>query len=175
MGGRPGSLPCSAEAKKDVGGKDRNELVRADNLVIWTTPPSPKEMQVAMEIVKPKMITLVCAHPFLEGPDAFIARLTGLLKYAITHRSGKVTYGELDAATAQRLVTVEQGLRWLVSSGRIILVRQKEEQLWVAAGKPIKDHGDAASKWTNVKDLLTETAAYRAHFKTADPASLISS
>ena len=165
---------AEAEAKKDVGGKDRNELERADNLVIWTIPPSPEELQVTLETVKPHIVTLVGAHPILEITDAFIARLTGLLKYAITHRAGKVTYAELAAATAQRRITVEQGLNWLVSRGNIALVHQEDDQLWVAPGKTINDLGGAARLWVEVQVLLAETAAYRAHFKRADKDTLLS-
>ena len=164
---------AEAEAKKEVGGKDRNELEQADNLVIWTIPPSPEELQVALETVKPRLVTLIGAHPFLEITDAFIARLTGLLKYAITHHSGKVTYAELGAATAQRRITVEKGLNWLVSRGTIALMHQEDDRLWVAPGKTINDLGGAARLWVELQSLLVETAAYRAHFKHADKDMLL--
>jgi single-stranded-DNA-specific exonuclease len=164
---------AEAEAKRDVGGKDRNELERANNLVIWTIPPSPEELQAALETVKPHIVTLVGAHPFLEDTDAFMVRLTGLLKYAITHRAGKVTYAELAAATSQRRITVEQGLNWLVSRGKIALVHQEDDQLWVTPGKTINDLGGVARLWVEVQTLLAETAAYRAHFKRADKDTLL--
>jgi len=164
---------AEAEAKKEHGGKDRNELEQADNLVIWTIPPSPEELQVALETVKPRILTLVGAHSFLEITDAFIARLTGLLKYTITHHSGKVTYSELAAATAQRRITVEQGLNWLVSRGTIALMYQEDDRLWVAPCKTINDLGGAARLWVEVQALLAETAAYRVHFKHADKDMLL--
>lgn len=164
---------AEADAKKETGGKDRNELERADNLVIWTIPPSPEELQVALETVKPHIVTLVGAHPFLEAGDTFMVRLTGLLKYAITHRAGKVTYAELAAATSQRRITVEQGLNWLVSRGTIGMLHQEDDQLWMAPGKIINDMGGAARLWEEVQALLAETAAYRAHFKRADKDTLL--
>ena len=164
---------AEAEAKKEVNGKDRNDLEQADNLVIWTIPPSPDELQDALRIVKPYFITLVCAHPFLEITDAFIARLSGLLKYAITHHAGKVTYAELAASSAQRQITVETGLNWLVSRGSIALLHQENNQLWLAPGKTINDLGGAARLWVEIQSLLAETAAYRAHFKRADKDSLL--
>jgi len=164
---------AEADAKKKVGGKDRNELERADNLVIWTIPPSPEELQAALETVKPHIVTLVGANPFIDDTHAFMARLTGLLKYAITHRDGKITYAELAVATAQRRITVEQGLNWLVSRGNIALVRQEDDQLWVAPGKAINDPGGAARLWMEVHALLAEAAAYRAYFKRADKDTLL--
>jgi single-stranded-DNA-specific exonuclease len=164
---------AEADAKKEVGGKDRNELELADNLVIWTIPPSPEELQVALKTIKPRIVTLIGAHPFLEVTDSFMARLTGLLKYAITHRTGNVTYAELAAATAQRRITVEQGMNWLVSRGKISLVHQENDQLCVAPGKTINDLGGAARLWVEVQALLAEAAAYRAHFKRADKDTLL--
>jgi single-stranded-DNA-specific exonuclease len=164
---------AEADAKKEVGGKDRNELEPCDNLIIWTIPPSPRELKFAIETIKPKIITLVCAHPFLEITDAFMARLTGLMKYALSQREGKITYDELAAGTAQRRITVEQGFHWLVSSGKITLLKQENDVLWVAPGKTINDLGGAAQLRQEVQVLLSETAAYRAYFKRADKDTLL--
>jgi single-stranded-DNA-specific exonuclease len=164
---------AESDAKKEVGGKDRNELEPGTNLVVWTIPPSPKELEDALELVKPKILTLVCAHPFLEITDTFMARLTGLLKFAITHLDGEVTYTDLAAGTAQRQVTVEIGLNWLVSSGKISLLHQDNDHLRVAPGKTINDLGGAARLRMEVQALLAETAAYRAHFKRADKDTLL--
>jgi single-stranded-DNA-specific exonuclease len=173
ISGHPSTIVwAEAEAKQEVGGKDRNELERADHLVIWTIPPSPEELKNALEVVQPRTVTLVGAHPFLEITEAFMARLTGLLKYAITQREGKVTYAELTAATAQRPITVESGLNWLVSRGKIALMHQEGDQLWVAAGKTINDLGGAARLWVEVQSLLSETSAYRAYFKRAEKEAL---
>ena len=100
-------------------------------------------------------------------------RLTGLLKYALTHRKGLATYAELAAATAQRRTTVEQGLNWLVSRGIISLVDQEGDQICVTSCKSINAPGGAAHLWMEVQALLAETAAYRAHFKHADENTLL--
>jgi single-stranded-DNA-specific exonuclease len=157
-----------AEAKKEIGGNDRNELVQANNLVIWTIPPSPEEFLVALDTVRPKIITLIGAHPNLEVRDTFMLRLTGLLKYAISHHAGKVTFAELAAATSQRRITIDQGLKWLASRGTISLEYQPEDQLLITPGGPIKYPGDNKKFWGEIQALLAETAAYRAHFKRAD-------
>lgn len=164
---------AEAEAKKETGGKNRNEMERADNLVIWTIPPSSEELQVALDTIKPIVVTLVCAHPSLEGADAFITHLTGLLKYVISHHSGKVTYAELVAETAQRRITVEQGLNWLESSGKISLAHLNFDQLMVSPGKNISNPESATKIWLEIQVLLAETAAFRAHFKHADKNTLL--
>lgn len=163
---------AEAEAKKDTDGKDRNELEPADNLVIWTTPPSHRELDSALDIINPRIITLVCAHPYQKSVDGYLTRLAGLMKFAITRNAGKVTYAELAAATAERVITVELGLNWLISSGKIILVHQDEDQLWVAPGKTVNDLGGAARLKVEIRELLEETAAYRVFFHQADKKTL---
>ena len=164
---------AEADAKKDVGGKDRNELERADALVIWTIPPSPEDLLTALETVQPHTVYLIAAHPPAEVTENFMARLTGLLKYAINHHKGQVAYSELAAATAQRMVTVETGLNWLVSCGKITLKNQEDEKLWVAPGITINDLGGAARLRVEIQTLLAETLAYRSHFKSADKNTLL--
>ncbi len=163
---------AEAGEKGRVRGKDRNELTPANKLVIWTIPPSPEELHAALEVVRPETVWLVAAHPPLEITDNFIARLTGLLKYTITHRNGQVTYPQLATATAQRLVTVRKGLAWLVARGTIEIKQETDDEIWVAVGASIKDPAGAAQLWAEIQSLLAETAAYRAHFKRADKDTL---
>jgi hypothetical protein len=84
-----------------------------------------------------------------------------------------VTYSELAAATAQRRITVEQGLQWLISRRKITLVQEKGDQLLIAAGNPTIGLEDAQRLWEELQALLAETSAYRAHFKRADKESLL--
>ena len=63
-------------------------------------------------------------------------------------------------------------MNWLISRGSIAILRQEDDQLWVAPGKTLNDLGGAARLWVEVQALLAETAAYRAHFKRADKDAL---
>ena len=82
---------------------------------------------------------------------------------------------ELEAATAQRAVTVWRGVDWLVSQGQVNIRMEKEDQLIVFVGTSLKDAAGASSIWTEIQTLLAETAAYRARFKRADKDSLFTS
>jgi single-stranded-DNA-specific exonuclease len=165
---------AEGEAKLKVGGRDRNELFSAKNLVIWTTPPSPEEMQVALEVVQPSIVTLVCAYPAPETSKGFLKYLTGLLKYAISKRMGKVTYRELAAATAQRKKTVEIGVNWLASRGDIEIVNITRDQLQVTLSPTATRQSDKEKDlFTQIDALITETAAYRDYFRKADKNSLL--
>lgn len=163
---------AEGDEKEHVGGKGRNELVRADHLVIWSIPPSPAELRAALEKVQPRRVSLIAAHPDFESTENFTARLMGLLKFVITQRGGKATYEELAAAAGHRIITIQRGLSWLIARGNIILEREEQGELYLAGGKTGQDIAGAGRLWAEVQTLLAETAAYRAYFKHADKDAL---
>jgi single-stranded-DNA-specific exonuclease len=163
---------AEGEQKKQVGGKDRNELVSAQALVIWAIPPSPQELHLALEKVHPKTVYLMGASTPVETPETFITRLAGLLKTVINARGGRVTWSALAAATAQRNLTVRAGLEWLVAKGTIFIDMDKEDDLALSNGASVKNSPVAADLWDEIKVLLAETAAYREYFKRAEKYTL---
>jgi single-stranded-DNA-specific exonuclease len=167
-------LWAEGNEKARVGGKDRSEFSPADTLVIWTMPASPEELKAALDKVKPKTVWLVAAHPQPGMTENFMERLTGLLKHAITHRDGKVSYIQLAGATGQRLTTIRNGLAWLVARGTFGIKEEKNDELWLTAEGTGNDPSGAAILWLEIQSQLAETAAYRAHFKRAPKDSLIS-
>ena len=158
---------AEGEEKKQVGGQDRNELGPADALAIWTIPPSLQELHIALEKVHPSIVYLLGTNAPIDTPETFIARLSGLLKFVVTSRHGKVTWSALAAATAQRLLTVQKGLEWLVSQGMLVIDSEKSDELVVSVGVSRKESPDSPSLWAEIQSLLAETAAYREHFKRA--------
>lgn len=160
-------LWAEGEEKERTGGSDRTALRPARHLVVWTIPPAGDVWRLALEIVRPERVTLVCIHPLAETTEDFIARLSGLLKYALHRRSGQTSYAQLAAATAQRLETVRAGLAWLAAQGKITLRREEEGNLSLAPGNEISTLPSARRLWLEVQTLLAETAAYRAYFRRA--------
>lgn len=165
-------LWAEGQEKKASGGKDRYDLVPADTLAIWTIPPSPDELRAALAIVNPSKVYLFAVTEPVEQPEAFVERLFGLLKYAVNQRAGKFSYEKLEAATAQRAVTVRAGVQWLVSQGKFKVVLEKGDVLVASIGDSRMDPSAAARLWDEIQSLLKETAAYRVHFKRADKDAL---
>jgi single-stranded-DNA-specific exonuclease len=170
----PTEVWADGEEKKQVRGKGRFELAAADALAIWTIPPSPRELQLVLEIVQPRKIYLFAVTLPDKTPDPFLERLAGLLKYAINHRTGRISYLELETATAQRSITVRNGIKLLVALGKINIQAKNEEEIIVASETSSKDPEEASRLLAELKSLLAETAAYRSHFKFADKDILFS-
>src|SRR5215213_7499153 len=167
-------LQLWAEGAHRSKGKSRFELKPADELAIFTSPPSPSELQAALAAVKPKRVYLFGISAVSEKADAFLSRLAGLTKYVINQRGGKVTVGELAVATGQREGAIRLGLEWLSAGGHISIQRDDETVLLSVGNRELNQYLQR-ELYLAVKGILEETEAYRAHFQRADPESLIES
>jgi len=162
-----------AEGADKARGKNRFELQRADELAIYTAPPSPAELRSALEIVKPKKVHVLGIAPRPEKPDEFLARLAGMTKYAINNKDGKVSIKELAAATAQRESVIRIGLEWLAAGGHVTVSGEADAVL-LSIGNGEADQYIQKELYTAVKGILEETAAYREYFSRAALDGLIS-
>lgn len=161
-----------AEGVDKALGKSRFELRQADEFAIYTIPPSPAELRAALETVKPKTIYLFAVSPATEKTDDFLIHLTGMTKFAIKQRGGKVKLTELASATAQREATIRLGLGWLAAGGHL-LIEGNEDELQLTKGDGVANQYLQRELYLAIKGLLEETAAYRAHFAKADSKTLL--
>lgn len=154
-----------AEGAEKSKGLSRFDLHQADEFAIYTTPPSPAELQKALEIIKPKTVYVIAIPPAEEKPEDFLNHLAGLCKYALNRRSGKTSIRELTVATAARESTVRIGLEWLAAGGQLT-VEFDEDQISLSAGRREKNPYLQAELFVALKGILNETTAYRRYFST---------
>lgn len=138
------------------------DLHQADEFAIWTMPPSPADLRAALEVVKPKIVYFFAAMPEEFKADAFLARLAGMVKYALNNKEGKVSVRELAAATAQRVNAVRIGLEWLAAGGHVTVSGDAgADALLLSRGNGETNQYLQKELFTAVKGILQETAAYR--------------
>jgi single-stranded-DNA-specific exonuclease len=155
-----------------IGARSRQELTACRVLAIWTTPPGPAELKVALEKSTPEVVYLFGVDPETADQNNFLKRLAGLVIYALNHRDGQVELASLAAATAHSELTVRKGLDWLAVHGDITIVSEGNDQIKLGPGSKIKNSLlEQVSE--ALKTLLAETAAYRAYFQKADKVQLI--
>lgn len=159
-------------ARAEIAGRDRYELGASEFLIIWTTPPGPAELQAALEKVSPKTVYLFGIDPGLDRLDEFLKRLAGLTRRALNADQGQVRLSTLAAATAQREATVRTGLDWLAAQGYLVVLNEEENEIRLAAGDQTVS-ADLPKLTAQLKALLEETKAYRAHFARANGGTLI--
>jgi len=164
---------AEAGARAQVAGQDRYELGPSRGLVIWTTPPGPRELQAVLEKVSPEQVIIFGIDPGLDSPGRFLKRLTGLAKRALDSQEGWAGISTLAAATAQRESTVRAGLAWLVARGHVAVPSEDGGAVRLAAGSQMAS-GDLHRAVARLRELLEETAAYRAYFAQVDKERLIS-
>ena len=169
-----------AEGADKAKGKNRFELHPADEFAIYTTPPSPTDLRLALDLVKPLKIYLLGVSPAqgntavpLRLTDEFLSRLAGLTKYALIQRGGRVTLQQLAAATGQRVSVIRMGLEWLAAGGHISIVSEDEDAVLLSAEKMEPNPYLQKELFVAVKGILEETTAYRAHFARASVDTLI--
>ena len=162
---------AEASQRRQVSGADRTQLESAMTLVVWTAPASRTDLLTALERVQPRQVVLVGVDPQLDGMEAFLARLAGLIKPVLAS-DGAVSLGFLAAAMAQREVTVRAGLRWLTERGHLRILEESGDRPQLARGDGVTSSGLAAAA-ADLQALLNETAAYRRFFARAEPASIL--
>jgi single-stranded-DNA-specific exonuclease len=164
-------LQIWAEGTDKDKGKTRYQLEPANELAIYSAPPSSRDLRLALEIVKPAKVYLLAVSPPQEKTEAFLSRLAGLAKFVINQRQGEVTVQELAGVTGQRENAIQIGLDWLAAGGHISIEGQDGI---VKLGKGNGESNPYLQKelFTAVRGILEETAAYRAHFGRASSKSL---
>jgi single-stranded-DNA-specific exonuclease len=165
---------AEGEVAESVPGRTRLVVEPARTLVFWTTPPSPAEVRAALAAAMPERVALFGVDPGLDRPDAFLRRLSGLVKHALNHRAGRASVAELAAGTAQRETVALLGLRWLASTGSIDVAEQAGGGVLIRRGngRPAEQaERDLAA--ARLRAALEETAAFRAYFRSADKDALL--
>ena len=161
-----------AEARDKLDGRDRYALLPAEALAIWTSPPGPAELRAALERASPRKVYLFGLTPEAERPEAFLQRLSGLLKYALKAHQGRVSIPVLAAATGHREISVRLGLAWLEAGGHIVVTAHEGDEMVISLGED-SSRDQLSDRTAQLKSLLEETAAYRSFFKRADKESLL--
>lgn len=163
---------AEGEAKAQVQGRDRNELERAETLLLWSIPPSLQDFRQALAVVQPQKVYLFAISQS-DSAEEFAGRLAGLVKYAIQQYGGRTSYAALAAATGHCVQTVRRGIAWLAAQGSLNIQRESEEELILTLGTSLKDPVETTRLWYEIQRLVEETRAYRAYFRQADKEALI--
>jgi len=158
-------------AVEGILGRGRHALAQARTLVVWSAPPGPRELDAALAQVSPRAVVLCGVTSAEDRIEPFLRRLAGLLKHDLRQRQGQVYLPALASACGQRLATVRKGIEWLAARGQIVIQTWDGDDLTIAPGNGEKQVTPDLE--TELRVLLSETAAYRAYFRRADAKQLI--
>lgn len=159
--------------KKDLGGKDRTELLPAETLAIWTSPPSTEVLQAALRTVQPRRVILFANRPGSQEPIEFLERLAGLAKFAIQQRAGQVSTAKMAAAAAAREAAVRLGLECLAAGGQLS-VDADEHGLHLGRGTQGVISYALRDLSHGLQTVLDDTRAYRDYYTHSETGRLLS-
>ncbi len=112
------SLWAEGDVPESIPAKSRVQLEHIDTLIIWTAPPSQQCLRYVLEKTRPKEVIVVGENPQFDSFKPFMVRLAGLVKYLVTHKSGKTQLEDLAAACAADIETVRIGLLLWEAKGK---------------------------------------------------------
>ncbi len=160
----PGQLPFMGETIRA-----RDQLAPCKALLIWTAPPGPQELEQALEKTRASKIFVVAQHIPEASPAGFLKRLAGLVKYAQRVYDGRVSVLQLAGVTAQREITVREGLEWLVARGQIDIRWTDGDKAILLPGSQSSGAGRELEPLQDaIRALLAESSAFRAYFQHAE-------
>jgi single-stranded-DNA-specific exonuclease len=148
------------------------ELEPADTLVVYSIPASPHALQNALERVKPAVVALLAVNPPLYDLNAVQVRLLQLVKYVLNQQDGVTTLTALGAAVGQSPVTVRHALDYFAARGELSVEHGRRAAVTISHGSGKVTPG-ADEKLDALRAAFTETAAYHAYFRRADPGRLL--
>lgn len=166
------SLWAEAVVVPGFPGRGRGELEPSPALAVWTVPPGPRVWEQTLHRVQPERVYLFGIDPGLDTLDAFLRRLTGLVKHALSAYNGHLEWETLATAMAHRVETVQAGVRWLIAHGVVSQVTQQDGILIVEGGGRADEITERNAR-RDLEELLRETMAYRAYFRQADARGLV--
>lgn len=165
---------CEGQAQAEIEGQDRYSLNPSQRLAIWTTPPAGGELRSVLERVSPQIVYLFGIPPQTQDIHSFLSRLSGLVKYALSSKGGRLTVSSLAAHTAQREACVRLGIAYLQARGHIKLLDEDADEILLGPGDQANPT-DLTRIGSQLNLLLGEIAAYRTYFSRADADALINS
>ncbi|PKN92753.1 MAG: single-stranded-DNA-specific exonuclease RecJ [Chloroflexi bacterium HGW-Chloroflexi-6] len=150
--------------RKRLNGKGRHELSEAETLILWTTPPERRLYESILETVKPRRLVLFAQDSGENSPEAFLARLAGVLKFVLNQREGRVSLAELGAACGQGEAAIRSGFEYLKASGQLA-GESDAAGLTIRQANAPADEPARAQYLSQLTVLLNESQAYRSFFR----------
>jgi len=147
-------------------------LTSTRNLAIWNIPAGASAVQYALKRTQPSCVYLFAVPPQPLNTRALLERLSGLLKFAISHRQGQFTLADLAGACAQTDETVQVGLDWLAARGYFTF-QQQDDYLWRVQPGDRQAAPNLKALAAKLQRQLDESAPYREYYTRAKPENLL--
>lgn len=148
------------EGDPSVEGLRRDQLHPSPTLIIWTTPPGPRELDRALDQVKPEKLIVFNQSPPEMTIDQLLRQLGGRLKFVISTQGGRTSLVELAGSLGRRELEIRYALEWFAVRGEISIESVPGGEVVIRRASGVS-RADAADTARLLRSSLEETAAYR--------------
>lgn len=150
--------------------RNRLQIEACQTLALLTPPPDFAVLQQVLKGAAAKRVILARLDQPQDDPQVFLQRLSGLLRYAISHYNGQTSLERLAAALGQNRAAIELGLAWWQAHGDVLL-QISEEGDCVLEKNPMS--ADISSQELSgiaqrLNKVLSENAAFRSFYMRAE-------
>ncbi len=159
----------------DFSIRNRNQLEQSRALAILTPPPGPALLQEILKKVRPKHVSFFRLDSPDDSLDGFLSKLSGLVKFALSHYEGRAKIADLAAALGHTETLIAMGLRWWQAHGEIRIENSAGSDCLIYRNtKPQNQDDNTLDRLANqVQHGLAEESAFRSFYLRAEPASLL--
>ncbi|MDK2981482.1 MAG: single-stranded-DNA-specific exonuclease [Chloroflexota bacterium] len=159
----------------DLPVSNRLQLEAAETLVLLTPPPDLATLQrVLRQAAAQRVIFAHLGQPD-DSPDSFLKRLSGLLRYTLTHYNGQTSLERLAAALGQTSTVVELGLALWQAHGDILAQITEDGDCLLEknthTAQPSPEELERIAR--QLDQALSENAAFRSFYRRAEPEFLL--
>ena len=150
--------------------RNRLQIEACQTLALLTPPPDFAVLRQVLKQAAAERIILARLDQPLDDPQGLLQRLSGLLRYAISHYNGQISLERLSAALGQTLTAVELGLAWWQAHGDI-LIQISEEGDCVLEKNPKSaavSNEELSEITQRLNKTLSENAAFRSFYMRAE-------
>ena len=157
--------PVWAEGAQIAGAVTRLQLQPSETLIVWTIPASRSLWQAALTTVNPSRLVALAAAPRWGRINGFLARLYGMVKYAVSQQAGVADIERLAAALGARTIGVAAGLRLLQGQGKLRCQFGAGGRVALRLVNAPQDEAQVKKWRERLLLILRETRAYRDYWR----------
>ena len=149
-------------------GVDRRHAAKVNELVITSSPPDWDILAGLITTALPEKVHVYDLAPPEGSLQTAVAKLAGLVKYAIQRKNGIANITELAIHCAQTEVFVRLGVNFLCTRGDITALIERESTIFLNAPGEKADPRRQKEIENALFQVFQETRAFRDYFRSAD-------
>jgi len=157
---------------KDIKVKERIQLIKKEELIILTAPPSYSVLDEILEATQAKKVYFFGIQLNPDNTNAFLTNLGGLIKHCLNNQISDITSKSFAAQLCQTEDIILLGLSWFNAHGNISVSYDLNGNVKInKTSNPSKNELLIIER--KINNSLKETSAFRSYYLRVSPENLL--